>query len=145
MNPLETDQNSDLDLDCQKLIPSEATITPLDVAPSPSSRSVDRPRKQSSSIDRQKETLTFEMGKANLSELDQNFHYRKLNLESKGLKILGEQLTRFNLISELGMLFQTQVQIVKASGPSWFLLICVGGLFFLISREVHLVGLYLEI
>ena len=102
MNPLETDQNSDLDLDCQKLIPSEATITPLDVAPSQGSRSV-TPKKRSSSIDRSKETLTFEMGKANLSELDRNFHYRKLNLESKGLKILGEQLTRFNLISELGI------------------------------------------
>merc|ERR1712131_322324 len=100
MNPLETDQNSDLDLDCQKLIPSEATITPLDVAPSQGSRSV-TPKKRSSSIDRSKETLTFEMGKTNLSELDRNFHYRKLNLESKGLKILGEQLTRFNLISEL--------------------------------------------
>ena len=131
MNPLETDQNSDLDLDCQKLIPSEATITPLDVAPSPSSRSVDRPRKQSSSIDRQKETLTFEMGKANLSELDQNFHYRKLNLESKGLKILGEQLTRFNLISELGMLFQTSMKIFKASEPGWLIFTsnCVGGVF----------------
>ena len=102
MNPLETDQNSDLDLDCQKLIPSEATITPLDVAPSQGSRSV-TPKKRSSSIDRSKETLTFEMGKTNLSELDRNFHYRKLNLESKGLKILGEQLTRFNLISELGI------------------------------------------
>ena len=102
MNPLETDQNSDLDLDCQKLIPSEATITPLDVAPSPSSRSI-TPKKRSSSIDRQRECLTFEMGKSNLSELDQNFHYRKLNLEGKGLKVLGEQLTRFNLISELGI------------------------------------------
>ena len=102
MNPLETDQNSDLDLDCQKLIPSEATVTPLDVAPSPSSRSI-TPKKRSSSIDRQRECLTFEMGKSNLSELDQNFHYRKLNLERKGLKVLGEQLTRFNLISELGI------------------------------------------
>ena len=104
MNPLETDQNSDLDLDCQKLIPSEATITPLDVAPSPSSRSITpKKRSRTSSIDRQRESLTFEMGKSNLSELDQNFHYRKLNLEGKGLKVLGEQLTRFNLISELGI------------------------------------------
>ena len=39
--------------------------------------------------------LSFEMGRANLSDLDENLFYRCLDISAKNLAVLGEQLKRF--------------------------------------------------
>ena len=47
--------------------------------------------------------LTFELARANLSELDEDLYYRNLDLSSKNLVVLGEQLKRFKLIADLNV------------------------------------------
>jgi len=93
-------ESPEIDLDCQRLIPSDISVKPLDAEPSEQQQ---RSRRKSTSS-RQSidgDALTFDLGRAHLSDLDASLFYRHLDLSHKNLVSLGEPLKRFKLIGEL--------------------------------------------
>ena len=96
---------SEVDLDCQKLIPSDVVIQqvlPTSRSRSGSTSSAGRASRSQIIQEGPGGQLSFELGKNNLSSLDENLFYRKLNLNNQELVALGEALKRFKLICELG-------------------------------------------